>query len=205
MVPPKWASASQSTGGRRMLGAHMARDDGELLGDSAVRDRDACEFGPSNGGRHSGDDPHRDALLRAGEPLFAAPPEHERVAALEPDDIRPAQRVLDQQLVDAVLAGLVAAGELRDVNQDGVVAALVQAGQGRQMVVQHDVGLTQSPQTADGEQIRIPGAAADQHDASDALMRGRRRVGGLVSDRGGFIRRDVMRHRSLLRFPRPNA
>ena len=50
-----------------------------------------------------GIDLERDAGARQRQRLFAAAPEHVRVAALEADDAQPAPRVLDQQAVEHVL------------------------------------------------------------------------------------------------------
>ena len=52
---------------------------------------------------------------RQRERLFAAAPEHERVAALEAHDAQPAPRVLDEQAVEHVLLDRLPAGALADV------------------------------------------------------------------------------------------
>src|SRR5919198_2712864 len=70
----------------------VPRHDRERGGDSPVRDRDAGRCGSREGGAEAGDDLVRDAERRQSPQLLAAPPEHERIAALEPDHdlVRPA-------------------------------------------------------------------------------------------------------------------
>ena len=61
---------------------------------------------------------HRDGHARghAGLPLLATAAEHERVAALEPDDCLARCRVLDQDLVDPLLRGGGASRDLGDLD-----------------------------------------------------------------------------------------
>src|SRR5207244_3635482 len=54
-------------------------------------------------GAAAGNDLERNPRPRQGVGLFAAAPEHERIAALEPHDPPPPPRVRDQQHVDLLL------------------------------------------------------------------------------------------------------
>ena len=60
---------------------------------------------------------------RARLRLFAAAPEHERVAALEPHDLEPGRAALDEQRVDLVLRHRDAARRLADVDELGAGGA----------------------------------------------------------------------------------
>ena len=59
--------------------------------------------GTDDGRRHARHHLDRNAGGVAGEGLLAAAAEDERVAALEADDVEPAQRAFDDDLVDLVL------------------------------------------------------------------------------------------------------
>ena len=69
-----------------VAGRQVAGDDGEVVGDPAVGDRDAGRRrAPTSGRRQPGDDGDRHAGLAAGEQLLVAAAEDEVVAALEAD------------------------------------------------------------------------------------------------------------------------
>ena len=82
------AAASQGIpvqGAARIAGGRVAGDHRETLRDAAVSQRYAGQLGCRDGRRDAGDDLDRDSGLRAGDDLFHAAAEHERVPALEPD------------------------------------------------------------------------------------------------------------------------
>ena len=83
----------------------VARHDGEVGGDPAVRQRDAGQRpAPASAELSPGTTVDRDAGGDAGQPLLSAAAEDERVAALEPDDPLAGARALDEHVVDLVLA-----------------------------------------------------------------------------------------------------
>jgi hypothetical protein len=68
-----------------------------------MRDRDAGDGGYCDGRADSRDHGGVDAGVGAGQELLTTAAEDERVPALEPDDVAPLLRVLDQEPVDLVL------------------------------------------------------------------------------------------------------
>ena len=109
----------------------------------------------------------------AGQDLLAASAEHERVAALQPDDDLTAPRPLDHQLLDPVLAGRVVVRELADVDQLGARGEAVEIVGRGQPVVEDDVGIQQRLAGLDGEQPGGARATADQHDSATLARSGR--------------------------------
>ena len=80
---------------RARLGRVKVRgDDGEVLGDAAVGDRDPGIGGNRDRAGHARDDLERHTSADACQRLLAAPAEHERVAALEPDHAAAGQRAV---------------------------------------------------------------------------------------------------------------
>ncbi len=147
----------------------------------------------------AGHDPRLDAGVQAGEELLAAAAEDEVVAALEPDDVLAGLGVLDEELVDLVLARRPAAGDLGDVDDLGVGAGPGQGGQGREPVGDDDVGGLDRLAAGDRHEAGIAGAAADQrHGAAVEDAVGRRAVGVLGEDDAGLL--DVG-HLGLARVP----
>ena len=73
--------------------------------------------------------------------LFAAAPEDERIAALQPHHVQPAARALDQHRADLFLVKRVLRFLLADVDALGGSGREVEQRVGGQMVVEHGVGL----------------------------------------------------------------
>ena len=129
--------------------------------------RDARVGGRSDSGGHRGNDlePHPGLRQRLG--LLAAPAEHERVAALQPDHAPPGEAKLDQLRVDLVLFDGRPARLLADVAQVRVGAGAVQRPGGDQPVVEHHVGASDQLQGAPGHQPGVARAGPDEvHDAA---------------------------------------
>ena len=101
-----------------LAGAAVAGDDGEGRGDAAVGDGHAGGRGGGHGRGDAGHDLERDPGVDERLGLLAAPSEHERVAALEPDDPLPVPGERDEQGRDQLL-GDRAARPLADVDQFG--------------------------------------------------------------------------------------
>ena len=73
-------------GSAALVGIVVAGDDGERRREPAMRDRDAGVGRHRHRGAHAGHDLERNPGRRERFGFFAAAPEHERVAALQPDD-----------------------------------------------------------------------------------------------------------------------
>ena len=95
------------------------------------------------------------------ERLFAAASEHERIAALQPHDVATAAAELHQQFVDQLLRHR-RARTLADVDQLGIGSSEREHAGADQRVVHDDVGLLQSAQPANGQQLRVTRAGTDQ-------------------------------------------
>ena len=106
----------------------------------------------------------------AGEHLFVAAREDERIAALEPHDELARLGPVDQYGVDRVLRHRPAVGDLGGVDHLDVRRQFGEQFRRRQPVGDHDVGVGEQPPAAHGDQFGVAGTAADQrhsavHDA----------------------------------------
>ena len=153
-------------GARRIV---VAARDGDGAGDAPVGHRDARHGGPGDRAAHARDHLESKARLRQGEGLLAAAAEDERVAALEAHHAPPGAGVLHQHRADLLLRHPVAPGRLAGVDQDGVGRGEVQQPLGSQAIVDHDLGRLQQTEPADGQQVGIARAGADEvNDAAHA-------------------------------------
>ncbi len=136
----------------------------EVGRDPAVGDRDAPVGQRADRARdarhHFVGDP------RSGERFgfFAAPPEHERVAALEPHDGVRGLAAVDEHRVDLVLAHVDLAGCLPGRDQLRACGHDFEQGRRREAVVHDDVGAGEHREPAHGEQSRIPRPRAHEVD-----------------------------------------
>ena len=87
-----------------LVGAMARREDHRAI-DAAQRRRDRCRCQRRKAGGDAGDDTERNVGRSECERLFAAAPEHERIAALEPQHAPAFARERDQPLADVGLAG----------------------------------------------------------------------------------------------------
>ncbi len=165
-MPGKAASAGQSICVSRLLWVLVAGDEGDGAGDAALR------YGNAGVGRCC--DPRSytrnylncDPALEAGDRFFAAAPEDERVAALQPDDAATGQGVLDHQLVRDFLRYLLAAADLADVDQLCVAARAVERARTDQLVVEDYVGAGKQLCAAQSNQPFIARARSDEVNSS---------------------------------------
>jgi hypothetical protein len=147
----------------RPAGIEVTGDHGEVGGQAAVRQRDAGR-GRAGGRRgQPGDDGHRHPGCHAREPLLATPAEHERVAALQPDDALAGQRALDEHRVDLNLRQVLSMRGLATVDHLDVGGQRVEQVARREAVDDHDVSVRDEAATAHGDELRIARPATDQH------------------------------------------
>ena len=151
IVPPRPARCSQFVVGER----RVAGDDREQVADAAVREGDAGRRGHRDRARDARDDRRPGTPARvAGEHLLAAAPEDVRVAALEAHDVairrgrarRAAARCRSCEIGDGP-------GVLPTSTSSGVGGELGEAVVGCEPVVEHDVGVREGLDGADGEQV----------------------------------------------------
>jgi len=135
----------------------VSGDDGERAGDITVRDRNARVGRGGDGARYARHDFKRDSGAVAVERLFAAAPEHKRIATLQPHNQFARLRLFDQQRVDLWLWDAVIVLCLARVDHFGVGAHLAQQFMGNQAVMDDDIGAPQQRQALDGDQARIAG------------------------------------------------
>src|SRR5687767_9752108 len=117
----------------------MAGDHHYLVGDAAVGHGDAGDGGRGEGGSDAGDDRDRHAGFGTGDDLFEAASENVRIAAFQPYDELPGQRVLDQGAVDEVLRGRAAVRDLGRVDDLHLGRQVVQQFAGSETVGDDDV------------------------------------------------------------------
>ena len=159
IVPPAWASACQLTAVLAALA--VTGDDGERRADTTMRHRDACCCRSRDDRRDTGHDLEVEACRSEGEGLLATTSEHERIAAFEPHDVSTAAAELHQQLVDQLLRHGCARA-LADVDHLGVGSGEREHSGADQRVVHDDVGVLQSAQPTNGQELRVTRTGADQ-------------------------------------------
>ena len=126
--------------------------------------------------RDAGHDLALDAGSRQCFQLFFQPAEDARVAALQADDARAALRVLDEEGVDRVLAGVLGArfaaavghaakAALADVDPARLRRQLAQRRVGER-IEQHHLGLAEALRAAQRDQVGLAGAGTDEDDAA---------------------------------------
>ncbi len=103
--------------GRSLGRIFVTGHDRDAGGKSAVRHRNPGVGGRGNRARDTGDHFERDARVAARFGFFAAATEHERVAALQPNDFETGFPALDEQFVDLVLRHRDAAGRLAHIDE----------------------------------------------------------------------------------------
>ena len=164
---------------RRLAGAAVASGEHHRLGVVAVGQRDAgVGAGPAGGG-DAGHHLEGHAGLEQLLELLAATPEDERVAALQAHHLAALPGQAHQQPVDLFLGQGVVAGLLADVDHLGAAAGKLQHAIAHQVIDHQRVGLPDQAGGAQGEQLRVAGAGADQGDP--AHRAGIERAGGVGS------------------------
>ena len=146
----------------------VAGDEGDRRSVLAMRQRDARIGGDAERRRDARNHFERDAGIGQRFGLFAAAPEDERVAALQPDHRQAAPGALDQHGADLFLREGVVGFLLADVEPLGVRRGEVEQRVGRQVVVEDGVGLFEDAAAFDGDELGIAGSGADQVDPSRA-------------------------------------
>ncbi len=137
----------------------------KILASAAMRQRHA------NSGRHSDcasntrNNRHWDSGLEAGEHFLATAPEHEGIAALQPDDEPARRRVLDEQGIDLLLLHCPAVRDLPGINNQNVRCQLPEDIPWPEPVGHHHVGFGQQLAAPHREQARVTRAAADEGNA----------------------------------------
>ena len=153
---------------RLAVGAGMGGHEDHAVGMLAVRQRHAERCHGGEAGGDAVDDLDHDALRTQPLGLFAAAAEDERVAALEAHHVLAVQRLGREQLVDEGLGRAPAAAALADVHD-------ARGGRGErkhrvadQVVDQQHGGATDRAHRLERQQLRVPGAGADQRDGAGA-------------------------------------
>src|SRR5216684_1288078 len=141
----------------------MAAHNEECRREPTVRERNAGPSGRRDRAGHPGHDIERNARLLERLCLLAAPPEDERIAALQPHDTPPALRRPDHDDVNVLLRERVATGTFADEE------SLRAPRQGDhtfvdQRVVQHEIRAPETQQCLSCEKLRIAWSSADQRD-----------------------------------------
>ena len=108
--------------------------------------------------RDAGNDLERDAGFCQDERLLAAAAEHERIAALEPDDVEAAPPVQHEQPVDLALLEALAA------DADRVRRRLLDELVAYEPVVDEDVAGAHELEAPSRDQAWIAGACSDEED-----------------------------------------
>ena len=149
----------------------MSRDEGDGGRQPAMGERDAGRGSAAQGGGDARDDGDRQAGAAQRLDLLATAPEHERIAGLQAHHGLAGTHAAHQLGVDFGLGPAHPAVALADGDELGVTARARQDGRRHQVVVQDGIGLLQELRGAQGQEIGITRAGAD--DVGDA---GRRRT-----------------------------
>ncbi len=145
----------------RIIGVGVAGDERNALGEAAMRERQAARGRGTERGRDTRHDGVGNAVRLQHLELFTAAAENEGVTALQSRDALAAAGELNEQRVDALLLAALA-GFLADEDALRVAARALEHRLADQPVIKDHVRLLQQLQRPQGEQIRIPGAGADQ-------------------------------------------
>src|SRR5262249_50223783 len=92
----------------------------------------------------------------------AATPEYERIAALEPHHAATGTRGGEQPPVDLVLADACLATPLADEHLLGAAPSAIEHPRSHQLVVEHDIGISQRMERTQGQKIGTARARTDQ-------------------------------------------
>ena len=104
----------------------------------------------------------RDVRLRERERFLPAPPEDERVASLQPNDLEPLRAETDEEVVDPLLEKTLA----RD--RESVRGSLGHQLGGDEPVVDERIATADELEPARGDQTRVAGAGADEPDGHES-------------------------------------
>ena len=113
---------------------------------------------------HPRHDLKRDPFVGEGRDLLAAPPEDERVPALEPQHAPALAREADEEAVDVGLPDRVLVPALPRVDLLRVAPHEGEHAGGHEAVVHHHVRLLHEAHGAEGEEVRVAGAGPDEVD-----------------------------------------
>ena len=181
---------------RDLAVAAVPGDEDAGLGVIAMRQRNPGIGGAADRRRDAGADLERHAMLGQRLDLLAAAPEHEGIAALEAQHALARAGVAHQHGADLLLRRGVVVGALADIDALGLAAHEFEDFRRDQPVVEHDLGLLHQAQRAEGQQIGVAGAGADEIDLA-AFGRPPRGEGLERFDQGGARARHVARQRPL--------
>lgn len=109
----------------------------------------------------------RTGMRRQRTPGRASSPPRPKTKLSPPLNRATQPGVLDADPVDPFLVGELAA--VADVDENRVGGRLVETGQGREPVIDHDVSLPKRGQPGHGEQARIARTTAEQHHRADLI------------------------------------
>ena len=146
----------------------VAGDHGEVGGQAAVGHRDAGVRGGADRAGDAGHHLERDAGRGERLGLLAAAPEHERVAALQPHDARPARPCSTSTALISSWVRSTSPGALPAAMSSAPGRREVEQRRRRQPVVHDDVGAAEQLGAAHGEQPRVTRARAHEVDGHAA-------------------------------------
>jgi hypothetical protein len=153
----------------------VAGHEGDRAGDRPVGDRDARVGEPADAARDPGHDAERHPGLDQGQGLLAAAPEHEGIAALEPQHPLALAGQLHQAVGNIGLLGRRPAAALACVFELAAGPRQAQHLLADQRVVDHHVGLAQAVQCEQGQE---PGRARPGPGQPDPARRQLRQIEG---------------------------
>ena len=151
--------------------AAVTGDEMHRPGNIAMRQRQLQAGGGGARGGHAGYDLHRHAGEAQTVQFLPAAAEHERVAALQPHDMRALLGMLHDQAVDGGLVHRMPAAAFADIDAAGMLGREVQDRRVDQRVEQHHIGGLQRLDGAQCQEIGGAGAGADQARASRGFIR----------------------------------
>ena len=139
-------------------------DEGAGVGVVAVGEGDARVRRAARRRGHPGHDLERDPLVGEGRDLLPAPPEDERVPALQAEHPPPLARETDEEPVDVGLADRVLVAPLPRVDPFRVAPREGEHAGRHEAVVHHHVRLLHEAHRAERQEVRVAGAGPDEVD-----------------------------------------
>jgi len=142
----------------------MAFDDGDPAADPAVGERETGTRGPGQQGADPGNHLEGNAGGFEGLGLLATPPEHERVAPLEPGHPLAGLGLLDQQPLDVGLPGAGPTAALAHGQDQGLRWEVLEETRVQEGVVEDHLRRLQGPQAPHRDEVGVSGAGTDEAD-----------------------------------------
>jgi hypothetical protein len=154
-----------------LVGIFVAGEDRERRRQIAVGQRNSSVGGHRDCRGHAGHHLEGNTGSRQRFGFFSAPTEHERIAALQADDVQPAPRAVEKQLGDHRLLDALAAAVFADQDAFRRCRRIVEQPRAGEIVVNHHVGALEPADAVERDEAWRARPGADQIDGPETARR----------------------------------